>query len=472
MGIGVTDPTNGIRLWESTLSPDVLWLGDHRVGDACVLPGAAYAELALAAVTEAFGAAGEPWTIRELCLDQLMYVTDGTVVVTTLHGDESKPRVEIRSRAADSRWITHATATLERDGQSPAEPPAIGTATELDPDDLYRQLRSAGQQHGPAFQGIVGLSVSDTGVGSAAVQLPSPAKKAARRFLLHPVMMDIAMQTLGAAAAKDLTAEQTDEPAVVLPVRLAGVRVHGDLTTGVRAIATLRATSRTDRFVGQVFLTDPDGRVLLEIDEVDMAVLQASGAGKELTNRLFTLEWEPVDLDQPAGRLDAVLVVGDATLLSGLPASTQRHIVPADDPMQLREALTRTDISWDGIVVACPPRPVDEALNDAAQLELAQARTLLIADIVKTVSAAASATSPRLWIVTRGAQQLDAGDRVTLAQAELRGITRVLAFEHPEMKPTIVDVDAEGGGSAAALIDELLAGPNADEVALRDGGDR
>ena len=469
LGIGVTDPTNGIRLWESTLSPDVLWLGDHRVGDACVLPGAAYAELALAAVTEAFGAAGEPWTIRELCLDQLMYVTDGTVVVTTLHGDESKPRVEIRSRAADSRWITHATATLERDGQSPAEPPAIGTATELDPDDLYRQLRSAGQQHGPAFQGIVGLSVSDTGVGSAAVQLPSPAKKAARRFLLHPVMMDIAMQTLGAAAAKDLTAEQTDEPAVVLPVRLAGVRVHGDLTTGVRAIATLRATSRTDRFVGQVFLTDPDGRVLLEIDEVDMAVLQASGAGKELINRLFTLEWEPVDLDQPAGRLDAVLVVGDATLLSGLPASTQRHIVPADDPMQLREALTRTDISWDGIVVACPPRPVDEALNDAAQLELAQARTLLIADIVKTVSAAASATSPRLWIVTRGAQQLDAGDRVTLAQAELRGITRVLAFEHPELKPTIIDVDADGGGSAAALIDELLAGPNADEVALRDG---
>jgi hypothetical protein len=39
-----------------------------------------------------------------------------------------------------------------------------------------------------------------------------------------------------------------------------------------------------------------------------------------------------------------------------------------------------------------------------------------------------------------------------LAQAELRGIARVLIFEHPELKPTIVDVDAEGTGSAPALV--------------------
>ena len=45
----------------------------------------------------------------------------------------------------------------------------------------------------------------------------------------------------------------------------------------------------------------------------------------------------------------------------------------------------------------------------------------------------------------------------------------MLTFEHPELKTTIVDVDAEDTGSAAALIDELLAGADHDEVALRDG---
>ena len=56
-----------------------------------------------------------------------------------------------------------------------------------------------------------------------------------------------------------------------------------------------------------------------------------------------------------------------------------------------------------------------------------------------------------------------------MAQTQLRGIARVLTFEHPELKTTIVDVDADGTGSAAALIEELLAGRDHDEVALRDG---
>ncbi len=217
----------------------------------------------------------------------------------------------------------------------------------------------------------------------------------------------------------------------------------------------------------------PHGRVLLEIDEVDMAVLQAPGTGQELSSRLFTLEWEPVALDKPPGGLGAVLVVGDGELLTGLPDATYREVVPADDRERLRNALARSDIAWDAVVLACPPRSVDEALTDTEQLELAQSRTLLVADIVKALSEyratrSDAGTSTRLWIVTRGAQLLDSRDRVTLAQAELRGIVRVLIFEHPELTPTIVDVDAEGAGSAPALVAELLAAPADDEVALRE----
>ena len=39
---------------KARLRPDLLWLGDHCIDDACVLPGAAYAEIALAAATDAF----------------------------------------------------------------------------------------------------------------------------------------------------------------------------------------------------------------------------------------------------------------------------------------------------------------------------------------------------------------------------------------------------------------------------------
>jgi phthiocerol/phenolphthiocerol synthesis type-I polyketide synthase C len=481
LGIGVTDPTNGSRIWQSTLAPELLWLDDHRVDNACVLPGAAYAELALAAATEAFGVDDdEPWMIRELRLDQVMHVVDGTVVVTTLSGEESKPRVEIRTRKGASGWMTHATATMERSSQSPPEPPTmVGAATEFDPAELYRRLRSAGQQHGPAFQGIEGLSVYDDGVARATVRLPSQGKQGSRRFLLHPVMVDIALQALGASkVATDLAAEESDEPAVILPVRLAGVRAYGDVTAGRIAIGSLAPTSRPDRFVGNVLLTSADGQVLLQIDEIEVVVLQASGAANGLTSRLYALDWEPVDLAKPTDGVGALLLVSAAaasdplldTLRGGL-AECAAHceVVSARDRAELRDALSRNDIQWSGIVVVCPPQSVDEALPDTAQLDLALSRTLLIADVVKTVSHLGARNSPRLWIVTRGAQQLGPGDRVTLAQTQLRGIARVLTFEHPELKTTLVDVDADGTGPAAALIDELLADRDHDEVALREG---
>jgi phthiocerol/phenolphthiocerol synthesis type-I polyketide synthase C len=173
-----------------------------------------------------------------------------------------------------------------------------------------------------------------------------------------------------------------------------------------------------------------------------------------------------------------LLLIGDLAaddpLLPALQSSlsdgtAEVELVSPTDAAKLRAAITRTDIGWDNIVVVCPPQAVDQSLPNQAQLDVALARTLLIADIAKTVTRMGARNSPRVWIVTRGAQQLDPGDRVTLAQTQLRGIARVLTFEHPELKTTIVDVEADGARSCAALTEELLAGSEHDEIALRDG---
>ncbi|REO46716.1 hypothetical protein DSI90_11270, partial [Mycobacterium tuberculosis] len=139
------------------------------------------------------------------------------VLVTTLTGDEQRCQVEIRTRSGSSGWTTHATATvaraeplapLDHEGQR-REVTTADLEDQLDPDDLYQRLRGAGQQHGPAFQGIVGLAVTQAGVARAQVRLPASARTGSREFMLHPVMMDIALQTLGATrTATDLAGGQ------------------------------------------------------------------------------------------------------------------------------------------------------------------------------------------------------------------------------------------------------------------------
>ncbi len=329
-------------------------------------------------------------------------------------------------------------------------------ADELDPDDLYQRLRGAGQQHGPAFRGIVGLAVAQSGAARADVRLPSSARTGSRDFLLHPVMMDIALQTLGATRmATDLADGQTARETLVVPVRFAGVHVYGDITRGVCAVGSLAATDGSDRLVGEVVLTDPNGQPLLVIDEVEMAVLGSGSGATELTNRLFTLEWEPAPLvkaaDAPAGLLligdldagDPLLPALQSTLGDRWPKSRPKS---SWSPRTTKRSCARrspepasagTASSW-----SVRPDPSTNRCRIEAQLELAQARTLLIARVVETVTRMGARKSPRLWIVTRGAAQLDPTASVTLAQTELRGIARVLTFEHSELKPTLLDIEA------------------------------
>ncbi|CQD10506.1 phenolpthiocerol synthesis type-I polyketide synthase PpsC [Mycobacterium lentiflavum] len=482
LGFGVTDPTNGTRVWESELNPELLWLGDHVIDDLCVLPGAAYADVALAAARDAFASdsADRPWMIRELSLHQMLQVTDGTVLVTTLTGNEQTCQIEMRTRSASSGWIKHASATVARETGSQSVGPTVDAndvAAQINTDELYDRLRAAGQQHGPAFRGISRLAVAASGAARADVRLPSAARAGSRNFVLHPVMMDIAVQALGATrAATDLAGGRNARQTLVLPIRFAGIHVYGDIADGVCSTGSLAATDSPDRLLGQVVLTDATGQQLLVIDEVEMAVLGSASGAAHLNDHLLALEWEPAALDKATTSLGGLLLIGEADaddpLLPALRSSLSDGVAEVDvvspaDTAKLRAAITRKP--WDGIVVLCPPRAADESLPEAAQLDLALARTLLIAEIAKTVSRLGARNSPRLWIVTRGAQQVGTGEPVTLAQTELRGIARVLTFEHPELKTTIVDIDADGAGSVAALTSELLAGSDADEVALRDG---
>ncbi len=371
LGTGVIDPTNGTRVWQNKLNPELMWLGDHCVDDVCVLPGAAYAEIALAAATEAFAAEGDrSWMVRELSLDQLMHITDDTVLATTLTGDEQLCRVEMRTRSA-SGWIKHATATVapapDHAARKAAPNPGGDIAAELHPDELYQRLRDAGQQHGPAFQGIAGLTVSPSGAAFARVRLPAKAKTGSGKFLLHPVMMDIALQTLGATGlATELATGATDRRATVLPIRFTGIHVHGDVTDGPRAVATLATTDSPDRLVGRVLLTDADGRTLLEIDEVGMAVLRTRGDATELSNRMFTLEWEQAALEKsanPAGDGGSLLLIGDndqdplpGALEVALQDKTKYcELLRDDDDQAIRAAISRTGAHWDAIVVLCRP---------------------------------------------------------------------------------------------------------------------
>ena len=78
-----------------------------------------------------------------------------------------------------------------------------------------------------------------------------------------------------------------------------------------------------------------------------------------------------------------------------------------------------------------------------------------------------AAGSPRLYVVTRNAQTVVAGDVANLEQAGLRGLMRVIGAEHPHLRAAQIDLDE--ATDAEQLAQQLLSGSEEDETAWRNG---
>jgi polyketide synthase 5 len=74
---------------------------------------------------------------------------------------------------------------------------------------------------------------------------------------------------------------------------------------------------------------------------------------------------------------------------------------------------------------------------------------------------------PRLYVATRNSQAVVAGDRPNLEQGGLRGLMRVIGTEHPHLRATQIDVDADT--DVEQLAQQLLSDSEEDETAWRNG---
>ncbi|MGH3862638.1 SDR family NAD(P)-dependent oxidoreductase [Actinokineospora sp.] len=415
LGEHVELPDDGRHVWQADLGADPLpWLADHRAYGVVVLPGTAFVEVALSAARRALGS--DRVAVTDLVLAEFLVPGPDTKLTTVV---ESDGRITISARS-DGGWVTHATATARRD-ETPLTPLPSPPAGE--PTDVYAALAAGGQEYGPAFLGLTEV-VASPGHAVARVRLPAEAG-GHRGFAVHPALADACLQTLVAAAL--------GLPGVhgrYVPTAIGGVRVVGEPATGVRCVATLRPDGGT--LLGTVHLLDEAGGVVVELSGVRASALgSAPGTWPELA---MERRWDPAPLPAVAVRPRSWVVVSDEDS-PALAAGLVDRVVTADP------SLVPSLLDGRAGVVLIADAATDPAA--AERLVLTAART------------AANAGESRLWIVISGD---DPG------VACLRGLVRVLAFEHPRLRATLLDVD-----SPEAVAAELNADRDDDEVRWHDG---
>jgi polyketide synthase 2 len=455
------------------------WLADHRVHGNPVFPGAAYYAVTLSAACEAFTEPPEKVEVTDLRFHELLRLGERTPISTTVTlADPDRARCEVFGHGANGEWTLLASATLRR-LYAPAQPNAASTVTlamrhpvSLDPAGFYRSLRAHGLEHGPAFSGIKELRGSRRGESFwARVHVPEAARTPDPSLRIHPALVDQCAQLVVAR----LTQEDGDH-GLVLPVRMQAARLLGDPADAAYCHARLVDATR-DALVGQVRLLDDAGKPVLAIDGL-LFTRRAAQEASDVDQWFLEVGWHRADPDAPTPVTSPGnwLVIGEADghadgLAAALrTAGARAEVCDAalgDEELEMvRDSFTRRLATLPavprGVVVLCAQQP-------SADPEVSLRRTRRLLGVAQALAAGA-AQAPRLFVLTRGARPVAAGETTDLGPSAVRGVVRVLALEHPELRATWVDADPDAP-AWAAVTDELLADGVEDEVALR-GGER
>ncbi|WP_309234554.1 type I polyketide synthase [Nocardia sp. XZ_19_385] len=443
-------------LWDVELDLGRLrYLAEHLVHDIPILPGAAYHELALAAGRQIHGPTA--FSIQGLRLERALFLAA-----------DAPSRIQIRCTVEDlgvyrwdcytydGGWLLVATAALH------SEPDLVGAEflTRPDPSDFPECLDIAAHYAASTDRGIVqtgpfrALTSLRRSPGRVLAEFTVDASIAADigRYVMHPALLDCALQPLMSLLHGPEVAHDT-----YLPVGTARCFGQGQPTPGAALWCTVTRTSPADEVdlvCGDIVIGDSQGRHLLTIE--DFRLKRLGGDLPELFRQRagslrYDLTWTPVEPLAPgSAAAGTVLVIGDG---SALQAEFARH----------------------GVDVVCASPGDRSALADGS------IRTVLYlhtgSDIENTVAAlelvqelATLPIPPRLWFITRSAHAVTAGAPVDPLHTALWGLGRVVRYEIPDLRCSMLDLPALlSAAEWSALCAEICADGPEDEIVLRAG---
>jgi acyl transferase domain-containing protein len=477
-----------LRRAASPLLPDRLYSGrwsaahpalrDHRIHGAPVLAASAFVALLLrAAADEGWGAA----EISALEFTRPLHLPedDGLDVqlVLSAQGD-GRFAVTLASLPGSGECVRHAAAQLARGTVSSAAfqvadrpaafpsphgasstlagvtaaptPPVAAMAGEV----FYARLDSAGYQLGPGFRTVAELTIGPTGV-RAGLTVPDVPD-----LPLAPGVLDGCFQTLVAPLLDELGG------GALVPIALRRMQWRNLPGGRLRCVAELSARPMTTDLVGDVRLFDGQGRLVADIEGLRLRRSDPAGLGGMPASApvAYAVTWRDLPASRPVPQPWNWVLLGNApAVVAAFAAALRERGVAAAVARSHEEGL---DWRGRGIALLLPPEAPAALFTPQ---HLAESRRTLLHHLIGTIRAAARSGAAQVVFVASGAPQSGAALFRPLAGL-LPGLLRVLAREHPELRPRLIDLDPAQppADQAAVLAGELVHGQE-DWVALHGG---
>jgi len=480
----------GTHYWETEL--DTLHhpeLEDHKFQGVPLLPLAAYIEMVLAASLEVSGEG--PRIFRHVELHKPLFLSKDTPRKIQLVLKPDRPGTSvfrIYADGPDGDWSVFAQGYIqEEDCHFDLEPQPEGWVEaeqrgfrgELDAETFYRRAKKCGVTHGQRIAAVERVwSDLDRNDGWASVRIPESTAATAGSYRIHPALLDGIFQ----AQLAYRTRSEDSLLFPLLPYEIDEFQIRALPRAEARhwCHATELVTEEGALEVNAE-LYDEQGRLLIkEIGHRSRNIgsLEEKREQTDTASWLYEIDWEAVERPAQAEIEPGRWVIfadrgGLGQKLAGLLESggAACALVSSGEAVDY-ERLLRNGAPVKGIVHLWS---LDVPANEAVSLKsLAEAERELCGSVLRIVQTLAGGDGerPALWLVTRGAKAVAGGaEPVSIAQAPLVGLGRVIPMEERDFRTKQIDLDPAGSpDEAEALLAELCVADREGEVALR--GDR
>jgi acyl transferase domain-containing protein len=285
--------------YSSTFSGQEFFLADHIVNGQRILPGVAYLEMARTAIEQAEGLeAGEKkiglkdivWANPIAVKDQLvkvhiaLYPEDNGEIAYEIYVGEDNTEPVIYSQGI--AVFNPATEVSTLDLKSLQAQCSQGV---LSSSECYEAFKAVGIAYGPAYKGIEKVYIGD-GQVLAKLSLPNVVTNTGDQYVLHPSLMDSALQaSIGLLGSDNLK--------LVLPVTLQNIKIISKCTPVMWALIRYSEDKANSQSL-DIDLSDQNGTVCIRMRGYSTRVLEGENLFLDIGSKLISPNWQPEEISQ------------------------------------------------------------------------------------------------------------------------------------------------------------------------------
>ncbi len=480
------------------------YLRDHKLQGEAIFPGMGYLEMGLAAVKQLH--ADATVILEQVRFEQMLVLheKEEPLIQLALTADRTDGGDFQISSQKQGKWVRHALGSLrwvtasqrsiiDSIPESPREIqrrcPVHRTKAEH-----YQRIRELGGSLGPSFQGVEELWLGEREILARVVAPPQLVAQMSR-YQVHPAWLDACFHISFSA----LCITGTD---IFVPVAVERLEIYRAVEEPVFVHASILFDEHSIQL--DVLAWTDDGRPVLRAKGVIAQRVAAQSFpkadGDPQAAWRYEVRWQkkPRERAAPQGTSepgDWLVFTDQAGVGSAVLAALRqdgarcievgvgdnyrrlgagRYQIEPTDPQGyrtlLREVFSKGG-SCRGIIHLWSLDGPAMEIDSPQGLEAAQRRGSRSGlELIQAVLRSGWRELPRLWLVTRGTQDItEADSHISVAEAPLWSLGQTLALEHPELPCTRIDIStATRPAEIGSLVEEIRLGTQEEQLGLRE----